>query len=203
MPKKKSQTNIGLGESIRNLRLENGMKIVDVAKATGLSSSLISQVERAIIAPSIDTLKKIATTLNTPLSYFFSNSEQNSEKSSSKLPTDSVRKVYPVVHPSERKMLSPGKGVTFFLLNPDLSGPIEFIYNIYEPGSNTGNKQYSHPGHECGLILKGQLLITIEDESYLLNEGDSITFESHRPHSKSNMGIEPCHCVWANTPPWF
>lgn len=203
MPKQKSSGEIRLGASIRSLRIEKGMKIVDVAKTTGLTSSMISQVERDIIAPSIYTLKKIAASLDTPLGFFFADSKDNSYNTRNNVPTAIVNKPSPVVHLNERKMLSPGKGVTFYLLNPDLSGPIEFIYNVYEPGSNTGLKQYTHPGSECGLVLKGELLITIEDESYLLKEGDSITFDSHRPHSKGNMGTEPCLCVWANNPPWF
>lgn len=201
MKNNKSYDNATLGESIRNLRIEKGFKIVDISKATGLTSSMISQVERGLIAPSIDTLKKIATALDTPLGFFFSSTKNEQE---SYVPQKAiVKKTSPVVHPHERKILSPGKGVTFYLLNPDMSGPIEFIYNVYEPGSNTGINQYSHPGYECGLILKGELLITIEDESYLLKEGDSITFESTRPHSKSNIGTETCLCVWANNPPWF
>ncbi len=109
----------------------------------------------------------------------------------------------PVVHESERKLLLPGKGITFQLLNPDMSGPIEFIYNIYEPGAGTGAGHYSHPGAECGLILEGELLITIREKSYLLKKGDSITFNSSEPHSKENPGDVNCVCVWANTPPWF
>lgn len=202
MGKKKIINDSLLGTSIRNLRIMRGLKIVDVARATGLTSSMISQVERSIIAPSIDTLKKIAAVLDTPLGFFFTDSEDTHENKAMPSP-EVVTRHSPVVHSHERKMLSPGKGVTFYLLNPDMSGPIEFIYNIYEPGANTGFKQYSHPGSECGLVLKGELLITIEDESYLLKEGDSITFDSHRPHSKSNTGTEPCLCVWANTPPWF
>lgn len=58
----------------------------------------------------------------------------------------------PVVHKQNRKVLSPGKGVNFYLLNPNLDGPIEFIYNVYDPGCGTGKGLYSHPGSECGLI---------------------------------------------------
>lgn len=107
------------------------------------------------------------------------------------------------MHEQNRKMLSPGPGTAFYLLNPNMSGPIEFIYNIYEPGSGTGSGQYTHPGHECGLILEGELLVTVKDKQYHLLKGDSITFCSEEPHSKKNIGDTKCICVWANTPPWF
>jgi len=48
-----------LGGRIRELRLARNYRILDLAKMTGLTSSMISQVERGGISPSIDTLKKL------------------------------------------------------------------------------------------------------------------------------------------------
>ncbi len=193
--KNKQKYSEKLGAKIKQIRMGKGLKVVDVARKTGLTSSTISQVERSKISPTIITLKKIAAALEQPLGEFFGEQEETAPAA---LPRTS-----PVVHREQRKMLSPGKGVTYHLLNPDLSGPIEFIYNIYEPGAGTGAGQYSHPGTECGLILEGELLITIRDQEYLLKEGDSITFNSSEPHAKMNNGTVNCVCVWANTPPWF
>ncbi len=191
-----------LGAMIKKARLEKNLKVVDVAKATGLTSSTISQVERAKISPTIVTLKKIATALDRPLGDFF-NAPPGGISGIGDAPETPMPHSSPVVHRSQRKILSPDKGITFQLLNPDMSGPIEFIYNIYEPGAGTGTGQYIHPGSECGLILEGELLVTIRDREYLLREGDSITFASSEPHSKQNPGSVRCVCVWANTPPWF
>ncbi len=194
-PKTKQKYSDKLGANIKRIRMGKGLKVIDVARKTGLTSSTICQVERARISPTIATLKKIAAALEQPLSEFFGETE------------DTVPAVppcaSPVVHRSQRKTLSPGKGVTYHLLNPDFSGPIEFIYNVYEPGAGTGAGQYTHPGTECGLILEGELRITIRDQEYLLREGDSITFNSSEPHAKMNNGSVNCVCVWANTPPWF
>lgn len=194
--KRKNDYPENLGETIKRARLEKGLKVIDVARITGLTSSTISQVERSKMSPTIVTLKKIAAALDRPLGDFF-NAPPQEDGRAAYLPAS------PVVHRNQRKILSPGEGITFQLLNPDMSGPIEFIYNIYEPGAGTGAGQYSHPGSECGLILEGELLITIRDKEYLLKKGDSITFPSSEPHSKENRGKVRCVCVWANTPPWF
>jgi transcriptional regulator with XRE-family HTH domain len=191
---------IELSNRIRDLRNQKNLKIIDIANKTGLSSSFISQVERSLVSPSIDTLKKIGDALDTPLSYFFESSPDTKAKDGN---YNNFDEDSPVVHLNERKLLSPEPGVNFYLLNPDMSGPIEFIYNIYEPGAGTGKGSYSHKGHECGLILEGELLVTIGDKSYTLRKGDSITFSSEEPHSKKNIGDTQCICVWANTPPWF
>ncbi|MDD2534909.1 MAG: helix-turn-helix transcriptional regulator, partial [Eubacteriales bacterium] len=60
-----------LGQRIRALRQSKKMRILDLANQTSLTSSMISQVERAGISPSIETLKKIGNALNVPVSYFF------------------------------------------------------------------------------------------------------------------------------------
>lgn len=206
-----------LGQRIRDIRKSRKMTITMLAEITGLTASMISQVERSIISPSIETLKKIGNALEIPLSVLFEDTEIYAPTPSappiaqmnsldvffSQLPPLNLNNQSPVVHREHRKFLSPGKGIRFYLLNPNLTGPIEFIYNEYDPGSTTGPDLYQHPGCECGLILSGELEIQIKDEVYLLKEGDSITFNSTDPHSKRNVSDKMCTCVWANVPPWF
>lgn len=212
-----------LGMRIRQIRLRQSMTIAELADMTGLTASTISQVERAIISPSISTLKKIGNAMGIPLSYLFESTEpqptpRSTLPENSYMPfggmadLDSYLKSFanglnmgysPVVHKHERKILSPGQGIRFYLLNPTLAGPIEFIYNEYDPGATTGPNLYSHPGCECGLILSGELIIQINEDVYVLQEGDSITFNSTDPHLKKNDGAAMCTCIWANVPPWF
>jgi Predicted transcriptional regulators len=206
-----------LGEKIRDIRKLRKMTITQLANSTGLTPSMISQVERSIISPSIETLKKIGNVLEIPLSVLFEDTESyapapaaplinpmsNMDAFLSQFPPLNLYNQSPVVHEGQRKVLSPGKGIRFYLLTPNLTGPIEFIYNEYDPGSTTGPDLYTHPGCECGLILTGELEIQIKQDVYLLKAGDSITFNSTDPHSKRNVGDKMCTCVWANVPPWF
>jgi transcriptional regulator with XRE-family HTH domain len=196
--------HISLGNRIRELRKTQELRISDLAQAANLTTSMISQVERGKISPSIETLKMISNVLKVPISYFFETSVLNDDSTGESQNSAFVgNDISPVVHEQQRKILSPGKGVCFYLLNPNMLGPIEFIYNIYEPGCGTGEGLYTHIGHECGLILEGELVVQIEDKKYRLKKGDSITFDSSKPHSKINDGSTPCICVWANTPPYF
>ena len=206
-----------LGERIRDIRKTRKMTMTQLANSTGLTPSMISQVERSLISPSIETLKKIGNVLEIPLSVLFEdmddftpaptapliNQMTGMELFLSQLPPLNLHNQSPVVHEDHRKILSPGKGIRFYLLTPNLTGPIEFIYNEYDPGSTTGPDLYTHPGCECGLILSGELEIQIKQDIYLLKAGDSITFNSTDPHSKRNIGDIMCTCVWANVPPWF
>jgi transcriptional regulator with XRE-family HTH domain len=206
------------------------MKISDLADLTGLTSSTISQVERALISPSIATLKKICDAMNIPISYLFEDLDESGEHQEDLPPAPllpyngviglngtgidpaaylrmftsvDLHGLSPVVHRENRKFLSPSPGVRFYLLNPSLAGPLELIYNEYDPGTSTGPALYTHPGCECGLILSGELVVQIKDAIYILKEGDSITFNSSDPHLKKNVSETMCTCIWANTPPWF
>jgi len=215
---------VALGSRIRAQRTKHSMKISELAELTGLTSSTISQVERARISPSIATLKKICDAMDIPIGSLFEDTkdiadvqDEPQEQSTSfenytnidipphlKLYTSvQLMGLSPVVHKEGRKFLSPSPGIRFYLLNPNLSGPVELIYNEYDPGTSTGPSMYTHPGSECGLILSGELIVQIKDVTYLLKEGDSITFNSSEPHSKRNDSDTMCTCIWANSPPWF
>ena len=59
-----------LGNKIREIRTSKGLKLSELAEKTGLSTSYISLLERDLTSPSISSLKKIATALETPLFHF-------------------------------------------------------------------------------------------------------------------------------------
>lgn len=196
---------MSLGKKIRAIRTAKDMKITEMARLSGLTTSMISQMERGLISPSIETLKKIGNVLDVPLSFLFETEGSASRGAAAAEPPSQVNLfgASPVVHAGQRKKLSPGEGIEMQLLNPNLNGPIEFIYNVYQPQSGTGREQYSHPGTECGLVLTGELVVEIGEQTYVLHAGDSITFDSTQPHAKRNLSDQVCTCVWANVPPWF
>src|SRR5512134_2568017 len=60
-----------LGETVRLLRQRAGLSIQDVANRTGLSTGMISQLERARATPSVRTLRLLSVALGVPITYFF------------------------------------------------------------------------------------------------------------------------------------
>ena len=65
---------MNIGETIRNLRLQKGMSQGDIEKRTGLLRCYLSRVENGHTIPSLDTLAKIASSLEIPLGHFFAES---------------------------------------------------------------------------------------------------------------------------------
>ncbi|HEA69102.1 MAG TPA: cupin domain-containing protein [Desulfobacterales bacterium] len=58
-------------------------------------------------------------------------------------------------------------------------------------------------GEECGIILKGKLKGFIGDQVVVLEEGDSIYFDSSIPHRWESVGEGEMKAIWAITPPSF
>ena len=83
---------MNIGETIRSYRLQKGMSQGDIEKRTGLLRCYLSRVENGHTIPSLDTLAKIASAMELPLSQFFSESgNSNGAKGLPQLSDDEVR----------------------------------------------------------------------------------------------------------------
>jgi transcriptional regulator with XRE-family HTH domain len=87
-----TDSNMNIGETIRNYRLQKGMSQGDIEKRTGLLRCYLSRVENGHTIPSLDTLAKIATAMDVPLGQFFNDHHSNGNtKNLPPLTEDEVR----------------------------------------------------------------------------------------------------------------
>lgn len=179
-----------IGKKIRDLRNEKEMTLGDLASKINVSPSLVSQLERGGVNPSIGLLKLIADALEIPLPSLFEQEEARAGEPS------------PLMTPQERKRLTTG-GVQFNLLSRNYDLGCEFIFNEWPPGASTGKERYVHEGIECGLLLEGELELELEERTYRLKPGDSITYRSDIPHRLNNKGKKTAKGVWVNSRPWI
>lgn len=190
--------SIAFGQKIRSLRRAANMTLQDLASVVGVSQSLISQVERGRASPSITSLRRIAAALDVPVAALFLDGAPRSNGE-----TDRAGRRL-VVRRDERKSLRvPPSRVAYELLTPDLSRQIEFIWIEYEAGSVTHPEPMSHPGEENAICIEGSVVVTIDGEDFTLNEGDSISFDSGRPHHVVNRAEDRAVLISAITPPTF
>lgn len=177
-----------LGEKIRKKRMEKNMSLKELAEKIDLTASFLSQVERELAEPSITSLRKIADALEVPIFYFLLDDEEHS----------------PVVRKNERKVLRfPQSHLTYELLSPDLNRQMEVLIGRLEPGAISSDEPSTHPGEECILILEGKMEITVGEESYSLEEGDSIYYFASIPHTLRNIGEKQLVFLSVITPPRF
>ena len=106
----------------------------------------------------------------------------------------------PVVHPGQRKVLVLDSGVTWESLTPIRSEKADFMLVRYDVGgsSTMEGRLIRHVGTEYGFVLSGTLEITVGFETYRLSAGDSISFDSSRPHRLANVGDVPVEAIWFN-----
>lgn len=179
---------------IRKLRKEKHFTLNKMAEKTGISVNYLSQVERGYTNPSIGILKKITDALEVPLLALVDGSSQ----------APFHREGVAIVRKDMRKKLVyPKSKLQEYLLTPDLNRKIGVVLSESKPGKDQEDALYQHEGEEFGLILEGQYEVTVNDEVYILNEGDSIYFPSHLPHKMRGIGRKRCKTLWVITPPSF
>jgi mannose-6-phosphate isomerase-like protein (cupin superfamily) len=71
------------------------------------------------------------------------------------------------------------------------------------PGSDTGDAMITHEGEEGGVVLAGQVEITVGDQVRVLGAGESYYFDCQTPHRFRNLGRDDVIIVSASTPPTF
>ena len=179
-----------IGEQLHEKRTSLNMSVQALADASGISTGMISQIERGLANPSINTISKLASALDLQLGIFFEPRPQTDQEL--------------VVRKDQRRRIGiPDPNFVYELLVPDLNRTLEFVWVESAPGTSTENSPFQHEGEECGLILQGTLEVHLGDEVFVLEAGDSIIFDSSKPHWYRNIGSERVLSVWAVTPPTF
>lgn len=185
-----SKKDGALGANIRRARKRRDLTIEQVSAASGMSISFISQVERDLISPSVNSLQKISRALGIQIGGFFEDQSRASR----------------VVRAGERpRLIYPDRSEEEYLLTPVKSKYLQVLFYRLKPGATSGVTPYSHDSdEECGIVLRGCLEVTVDGEVYLLGAGDAITFDSHLPHTWRNPDRrEECETLWVVTPPGY
>jgi transcriptional regulator with XRE-family HTH domain len=182
-----------LGGVIRALRQERRLSTVALAKACGVSTSLVSQVERGLTSPSLDVLWAVARALEVPIGTFFQGNETE----------DAAGKAPVVVRGDQRKKLGVNSTLTYELLTPDLRHQIEFIWVEFGPGVEGPLAPFTHPGEEQMVVIQGEMHFWVDGEEYVLQAGDCITIDAARPHRAGNRSDALAIVIAAITPPSF
>lgn len=200
MPKKnlRATTDVdtapaGLGAIIRGARQRAGMTLMQVSRQSRLSIGYLSQVERAILTPSVSALKRIADVLRIPAGTLMF------EAAGKTFPNAAVA----VVRRTARKRIAfPDSRIEYEMLTPDLKRRASLLWVTAPPGAESG-PAFTHDGEDGVVVLKGRLMVEVAGTRHELAAGDSIYFNSAIPHRWKNEGKETVQAIWMSTPPSF
>ncbi len=167
-----------LGSVIRELRSRHGLTIAEVSERAGISRGMLSKIENAQTATSLDTLAQIANALGVTLSHLFSN--YGKPRGGAQLVKSG--KGMEVVRRGTRN------GHTYHLLAYD-QGPKKtfepFLITLEDPGEKFST--FEHAGTEFIYMLEGKLEYRVGQEVYLIESGDSLTFRGEIPHRPEQL----------------
>ncbi|HET7034882.1 MAG TPA: XRE family transcriptional regulator [Thermomicrobiaceae bacterium] len=177
---------LDLGGRIRATRQERGFSLAELASRAEVSKSLISQIERGIVAPSVETVRKIASALEVPVFSLFLSSLEGDL----------------VVRADARRAVGyPGSPIKREILSPNLKGRMVLLWVTLPPHAESGPIPVHHTGEESVVVIHGALEVLVGERSTRLEQGDAMTFDSELPHIFRNPGGEPCEAVVAISPP--
>lgn len=187
-----------LGEKLRAEREKQGITVREMARRVGVSPSLVSQIERGLVMPSVGTLWSMATGLGLIIDELFRNTEQSPSASGPMTASSPERANCPIQRAHNRQRIRLAGGVEWERLTPQADDDIEFIYVKYDAKAESCPKDslFRHGGKEYAYILSGRLGVQIGFERYELGPGDSLSFNSQIPHRLWAIGDEPAVAIW-------
>jgi transcriptional regulator with XRE-family HTH domain len=186
-----------IGPRLRQAREHKKMSVRGLARYVGVSPSLVSQIERGRVMPSVGTLYAIANELGLVVDDLFAGTPPKS-KSSGRPESTAADVVNPVLKTGQRKTIKLADGVRWERLTPTPDQDVEFLVVVYDVSAESCPKDalIRHGGKEYAYILRGHLGIKIGFEEFELGPGDSIAFDAQMPHRLWTVGKEPAEAVW-------
>lgn len=178
-----------LGALLRAIRNSRHLTIKEVTAKAGISSSLLSQIERNRISPSLDTLLQVLEVYGVPPNKFFKDYETNSKVE--------------IIRQNDREIFQ-RKGFKYEKLCGDSQAKGNHSFNAFflelEPGQKRGESEDGHLGRELGIVVKGSAMLYYGQETYEIKKGDSVSFFSQIPHMIANTSKEIFQAYWVVTP---
>ena len=180
-----------IGARLQLVRKNKGLSQRELAKRVGVTNSTISLIEQNKVSPSVSSLKKVLDGIHISLADFFTLDLEKGLPDSPFYVADELPDVG-------------SNGIHYFLVGQHRpQRQMCILREVMPPGSDTGSGMITHDGEEGGVVLQGQVELTVDDQVRVLVPGEGYYFESRTPHRFRNIGDVDAVIVSANTPATF
>lgn len=166
--------NITVANNLRALREDRRLSLEQAARLTGVSKSMLGQIERNEVTPTITVLWKIANGFKTSFTSLLDTRTQSAS----------------VIKSAEITPLSEdgGRFVNYPVFPFTEGCPFEIYRIIIKPSGMMDSEAHLPGTEEFITVFSGCLAVKADGSEYRLSEGDSIRFKSDVPHSYANIG---------------
>jgi len=163
--------NNSISKNLKQIRKEKGLTLEDLSAISGVSKSMLGEIERGSTNPTILVLWKIADGLKIPLTMLIKEEELD----------------YSLVRKYELKAVEKKAEYCIYSVFPyyDLHKS-EILKLEIAPQSKLSNSGHMNGVDEYIFVVKGNVKIILDNEEFVLHEGDSIRFKGELPHEFIN-----------------
>lgn len=177
-------SDLNIGDKILKFRKNQNLSIRELAELANVTPSMLSQIERGLANPSVNSLKSIASALNVPIFTFFT--------------SEVVKEDLIVRSDNRKKVILPGSDdVIYEMLVPGVTDKLEFAIMNLSPHTSSCNDYIHHNGYEISYVLEGEVNLYFEDEKFTLYKGDSIKIPAGINHRWENNSEEESKIIFA------
>ena len=176
-----------VGGRIRDMRMSFGLTQEELAHRSNLTKGFISQLERNLTSPSLESMVAILRALDTDIVEFFRGQEDErivfGDSDCTNADTYPEAKAF--------RLMVPGAA------NCDMEPALVTL----APGEALREK--SHAGEEFGYLLQGKVMILYGKRQSPARKGEWFYFVADRAHGISNPFDHTAKVLWVSTPPSF
>lgn len=168
--------NTSVSQNIKQIREDKRLTLDAAAKITGVSRSMLAQIEKGDANPTISVLWKIANGYKVP----FTSLIEQAPEVATVIPVDAVE---PITEGN-------GKYVNYPAFAFDEQRSFETYRIVIAPGGSLQAEPHLAGAQEYITVFAGTVSICANGQTFCLNKGDSLRFLAHTAHSYENIGPE-------------
>ena len=179
-----------VGGRVREIRKAKKITLVELSKQTGIAQATLSRIETGTMIGTVESHRKIAEALGLGLAELYA-------------PLD--RRYQEIVHAKKetpRKVMHQGRGLQVELLSQEVTKKkITPLFVTLSGNSKTSQEQNDRGVEKFIWVLDGEVEVTLEKETYLLKEGETLYFDASLPHRLVNPKAKTAKLFVAVSPP--
>ena len=169
-----------ISRNIKRVRQERNLTLDDLSILTGVSKSMLSEIERCTKSPTISVLEKICDGINVPLAQL-----THTQTPQLSIATNDTVKHYSAWDGFE----------LFVLFEFDPNKKFEIFRHVISPHSERVSECHEAGIREYIICTKGVFSIQVGDETFHLHEGEAIQFLANYKHKYLNATNEAVNIV--------
>ncbi len=191
--------DVEIGPRLLAARRDAGLTVRSLAAEIGVSAALISQIETGRTQPSVTTLYALVERLGVSLDWLIGLTPAGRPESQPGDPGPDG--TLPVRRAASHPVLQIAYGVRWELVSSPADGAAEAVLVTYESGaaSSPEGQPATHDGVESAFLIEGALTVLLNSEEFEVGAGDSLVFDSRRPHRYLNRSTAPARGIWMTT----